>query len=163
MKITRWGEYALICALHLARRFSEPVVGGTEIAEIEGIPLQYTYQVLQKLRKGKVVSSVRGAQGGYRLARDPAEINLRDVLVAVEGDTFQIVCETNPVHLDGRCQEGSGCDLSNVWRELKVSIDSLLEQKTLASILSSPAPSPLVELGSSPKSNHLVDEKTLDA
>ncbi|MBX7139431.1 MAG: hypothetical protein K1X83_15795, partial [Oligoflexia bacterium] len=61
--------------------------------------------------------------------------NLQQVLTAVEGNTFQVICDHNPVDPEGRCQIGNSCSLKEVWHDLKNSIDKLLATKTLASML----------------------------
>lgn len=135
MHITRWGEFGILCALHLARRFETGSVSAAEIADSQGIPIQYTQQILQRLRKGKVIKSLRGPRGGYTLSCDPAQINLRQVLQAAEGETFNLHCESNPVY-PGACPSDLTCTLGNVWRELKIAIDSALEKHTLQKLIS---------------------------
>lgn len=136
MRVTKWGEFGILCSLYLARKYSEGAVGAAEIAERQLIPLQYTQQILQRLRKGKVIQSVRGPHGGYRLARSPEAITLKDILYAAEGATFEIICETKPVY-DEQCSADRqpACGLRNVWYELRESIDALLTARTLASLL----------------------------
>jgi Rrf2 family protein len=136
MHITRWGEYGILCSLYLARDYSpDSSVGAAEIAETQGIPLQYTQQILQRLRKGEIIESVRGPHGGYKLTTTPEKISLRKILYAAEGETFEIVCDANPVY-EGRCDNAAhACGLKLVWTDLKVAIDELLEKENLASLL----------------------------
>ena len=140
MRITRWGEYGILCSLYLAKKAKEhgssdqAAVGAAEIGETQGIPIQYTQQILQRLRKGDIIKSVRGPHGGYQLSRSPEETNLKDVLNAAEGATFEIICDTNPVYAD-MCESGRACALRGVWHDLKSAVDALLEQRTLAMLL----------------------------
>ena len=69
MRITTWAEYGVICALHLAKRTDEAAVNGRDIAAREGLPGDYVEQILLRLRRAGVVESVRGARGGYFLAK----------------------------------------------------------------------------------------------
>ena len=133
MRITKWGEFGILCCLYLARRAEKAPVGATDIAAAQMIPLQYTQQILQRLRKGKIIESVRGPHGGYRLVRTPAATTLREILYAAEGDTFENICEVNPVYPE-MCGNRA-CGLKVVWEDLKVAIDQLLEKRTLAEIL----------------------------
>ncbi len=153
MRVTKWGECGVLCSLHLARRSSsEAAVGAVEIAESQGLDLQYTQQVLQRLRKGGVVESERGPRGGYRLARPPHSITLKDILYAAEGDTFQIICDYAPIHPNpdntSMCATKENCSLHGVWQELRQAIDDLLEHRSLADLMAQEArPSDLVTLG----------------
>jgi len=131
MRITKWGEYGILCCLYLARKGLDACVGASEIAEHELIPLQYTQQILQRLRKGGVIASVRGPGGGYRIARTPEKISVKQILDAAEGFTFQVMCEVR----SGDCQNFPDCPLRLIWCELRQNIDKLLTEKTLATLL----------------------------
>lgn len=164
MRITRWGEYGILCCLYLARKeravagpgkgvrstsageaftggatvsqeqASSDTVGAAEIAAAQGIPLQYAQQILHRLKKGKVVRSLRGPHGGYALQKSPGNTSLKEILYAAEGDTFEVLCDTDPVYES--CAEGRpNCGLRQVWRELKFAIDALLDQRSLAQVL----------------------------
>ena len=140
MRITKWGEYGILCSLFLASKQAEAEEGqatsvsAQEIADAQAIPLQYTHQILQRLRKGDIIKSVRGPKGGYQLTREAKEIDLKTVLEASEGATFEIICETNPPYGE-MCGSEQVCGLSGVWRELKEAIDGVLMSKNLASLL----------------------------
>jgi Rrf2 family protein len=151
MRVTKWGECGILCALHLAKNYNGPTIGAAEIAESQGIDLPYTQQILQRLRKGNVIESVRGPHGGYRLQRAPAEISLKDILYAVEGDTFQIICDHSPLHPEmnepNRCSTRETCSLHGVWQELRSAIDKLLEERTLEHLANAEVSAPeLVQL-----------------
>ncbi len=152
MRVTKWGECGILCSLYLAERYGAPPVGAAEIAETQGLDLPYTQQILQKLRKGDVIESARGPKGGYTLQRKPDEITLKDILYAVEGDTFQIICDHHPLHPDALhptlCATRESCGLHGVWQDLRAAIDKLLEERTLADLLKKNVlPNPLVQLG----------------
>lgn len=151
MRVTKWGECGILCALHLAKNKDAAPIGAAEIADSQGIDLPYTHQILQKLRRGDVVESVRGPHGGYRLKREPAKVSLKDILYAVEGDTFQIVCESSPLHPDveapSMCSTRESCGLRGVWQELRTSIDALLQSKTLQDLMATEDEQNLVQLG----------------
>ena len=139
MRVTKWGECGILCAVHLAKRYNEPPVGAHDIADSQQLDLQYTQQVLQRLRKGGLIESVRGPRGGYRLARAPSAVTLKDILYAAEGETFEIICDYAPLHpqtnKEFSCSTQQGCSLHGVWRELRETIDSFLEKKTLEQLL----------------------------
>lgn len=133
MRITKWGEYGILCSMYLARNADRPAVGAVEIAKEKVIPLQYTHQILQRLRKGGIISSIRGPQGGYRLSRPADQINLKQILFAVEGGTFEVICDVNP-----NCpRQDCSCQLSPIWRGLQDEVNRVLEEKTLAAVIAS--------------------------
>jgi Rrf2 family cysteine metabolism transcriptional repressor len=133
MHITRWGEYGIICCLYLARSYEQAAVGAAEIAKTQAIPEQYTRQILQRLRKGGVITSVRGASGGYRLCRAPQKISLREVVAAAEGTTFEIICESDPPYKVS-CHRSEVCGLQEIWHGLKQCVDTYLERISLADL-----------------------------
>ncbi len=97
MRITTWGEYGLIVSLGLARRAGEGPVAARELAEHEKLPHDYVEQILLRLRRAGLVESVRGAKGGYHLARAPHAITVKDVMDASEHVTFEVNCDLHPV------------------------------------------------------------------
>lgn len=123
--------------MYLGRQHSVgKAVGANEIADTQAIPMQYAQQILHRLRRGGVIKSVRGPRGGFLLAREPEMINLKEILQAAEGHTFEIVCTTDPVYAH-RCTEDYACGLKVVWHDLKDAVDRLLEERTLARLLAS--------------------------
>ncbi len=151
MRITKWGECGILCSLYLAQHYKEGSIGAAEIAKSQGLDLQYTQQILQRLRKGAIIDSMRGPHGGYSLVRPPEEITLKDILYAAEGDTFQIICDYAPIYptteSPGCCSTQENCSLHTVWQELRSAIDTLLEQRTLAYLMRLKSPqSALIQL-----------------
>jgi len=134
MRITTWAEYGVICALHLARRTSLGPVTGREIAARERLPADYVEQILLRLRRAGVISSTRGARGGYALARPAREISIRAVIHASELETFDLHCVSHPVETD-RCSASHNCSIRPVWVMLQTRIDDVLESVCLADLL----------------------------
>ncbi len=134
MRITTWAEYGLICALHLARRPEDGPVTGREIAARERLPGDYVEQILLRLRRAEIVRSVRGAHGGYLLAREPGEISVRDVINASELATFDLHCVSHPVD-EERCSASHECSIRPVWLLLQSKIDDVLESVRLSDLL----------------------------
>lgn len=139
MRITRWGEYGIHCCSYVAVRekAGQPLITAQEIAEAQGIPVDYTRQILQRLKNGGVIKTVRGPQGGYLLAKPAAEINLADILRASEGDTFEVLCETNPLN-DQRCAPGGDCNVRPIWHKLHDHIETFLKGYTLEYLAAQP-------------------------
>ena len=134
MRVTTWTEYSLIISLHLARRGNGQPVAARDISDAERLPGDYVEQILLRLRRAGLVESVRGARGGYFLARDPAKISVHDVMTACDHQTFEINCDTHQVD-DERCGPGSQCSIRPVWKALRNRVDDLLKGVTLADLL----------------------------
>ena len=134
MRITTQAEYGLICALHLARRMDAGPVTGREIAVHERLPADYVEQIMLKLRRATIVTSTRGARGGYRLARPADQITVRDVISASEHSTFDVHCVTHPVG-EERCAESHDCSIRPVWVLLQRKIDEVLNSVRLSDLL----------------------------
>lgn len=134
MRITTWAEYGLICALHLAKRAGEGPITGREIAAGERLPADYVEQILLRLRRAGLVSSTRGARGGYSLSRPAEEISVRQVIAASELGTFDLHCVSHPVG-EERCSESQSCSIRPVWMMLQRKIDDVLESVHLGDLL----------------------------
>jgi Rrf2 family protein len=136
MRITTWTEYSLIISLHLAKRGATGggPVAAREIAEQERLPGDYVEQILLRLRRAGLVESVRGARGGYYIAKDPEAITMRDIMTASEHQTFEMNCESHPVDVE-RCTSGSACSIRPVWHALQLRVDELLGSISLADLM----------------------------
>ena len=152
MRITTWTEYSLIISIHLAKRGKTGglPVAARELAEVERLPADYVEQILLRLRRAGIVESVRGARGGYFLAKAPSAITVRDIMAASEHQTFEINCESHPVDAE-RCSAGTACSIRPVWQTLQVRIDEVLSSVTVADLLRE-QPQELVTLSSAPAS-----------
>lgn len=136
MRVTTWTEYSLIISLHLAKRgrMGGGPVAARELADAERLPADYVEQILLRLRRAGLVESVRGAKGGYLLARQPSDISVRDVMSASEHQTFEVNCETHQVDAE-RCSPGSTCSIRPVWHALQQRVDDLLAGISLADLM----------------------------
>lgn len=136
MRVTTWTEYSLIISLHLAKRRREGLgaVAARELAEVERLPGDYAEQILLRLRRSGLVDSLRGAKGGYLLARDPEAISVHDVMNAAEHQTFELNCETHSIDTH-RCAPGANCSIRPMWMALQQRIDGFLQGVTLADLM----------------------------
>jgi Rrf2 family protein len=136
MRVTTWTEYSLIISIHLAKRGRKGngPVAARELADIERLPADYVEQILLRLRRAGLVESVRGARGGYYLAKEPTAISVRDVMAASEHQTFEINCSTHPVTAE-RCSPETTCSIRPVWRALQQRVDELLAGISLADLM----------------------------
>ena len=122
-------------ASYIARQFDagRKTVGAAELAEAQGLALDYTQQVLHRLRDGGVLSSVRGPNGGYCLSRKAQEISLLDILLASEGESFEVMCETRPLS-EHRCAPEVHCGIRHVWYGLREHVNEYLRGYSLADL-----------------------------
>jgi len=136
MRITTWTEYSLIISIHLAKRGAagNGPVAAREIAEQERLPGDYVEQILLRLRRAGLVESVRGAKGGYYLAKEPGAISMRDIMTASEHQTFEMNCATHPVD-EERCSPSASCSIRPVWHALQQRVDELLGSISLADLM----------------------------
>ncbi len=145
MHITQWGEYGIQCSAFIAKRerAGALVVSAHEIADAQKIDLQYAQQILHRLKRNDVIKSVRGPHGGYGLNARPDQITLHDILLACEGNTFDIICEVKPINAD-RCDQSSPCNLRPIWYKLKTHINEFLTGYTLADLLDAKEPEDII-------------------
>jgi Rrf2 family protein len=134
MRVTTWAEYGLIVSIHLARRAGQGPVAARELSEHERLPHDYVEQILLRMRRAGIVDSVRGAKGGYLLAREPQAVSVKDVIEASEHVTFEVNCDVHRVDAD-RCDPSTACSIRPVWRLLERRINDLLAGITLADLL----------------------------
>lgn len=129
------GDYASRALLSLA--LHQDVSGPTtvrDIAERTGLPQPYLEQILLALKGAGLVRSKRGVGGGYVLARPPAEINLAEILRAVDGPI--VLGDFGDPHTDGACDHEGQCVLLAIWNKAGEVMRQHLEGYTLASIAS---------------------------
>lgn len=134
MRVTTWAEYGLIVSLHLAKRSGQGPVAARELSEQERLPHDYVEQILLRLRRAGLVESVRGAKGGYLLARAAQSVSVKDVIEASEHVTFEVNCDLHPVDAE-RCDPGTACSIRPVWRLLERRINDVLSGISLADLL----------------------------
>jgi Rrf2 family protein len=112
----------------------EGPITGREIASNERLPADYVEQILLRLRRAGLVNSVRGARGGYSLARAPEDVSVREVIAASELGTFDLHCVSHPVG-EERCAESQSCSIRPVWMMLQQKIDDVLQSVHLGDLL----------------------------
>ena len=131
MNITSKSRYALKIMMDLTHYRSLPHVKRVDIAKRQGIPPDYLDQIMVRLRSGKLVESIRGRGGGYRLARSPDTISLWDVFGTVEDSIYPVGCVGGSAH---SCDFEAGCVAKSAWEDIFSAIKSPLEKIKLTSI-----------------------------
>jgi len=133
MKLSSKGRYAVMALADIARfNFNQPI-SLRDISLRQGISLDYLEQLFLKLKKNKIVSSVRGQKGGYILSRTASDIKLADILFAVEEEVKTIGCEK---HSSKGCNGKSAkCITHNLWDELEDYINNFFKKKSLGDLM----------------------------
>ena len=129
MWVSSKGEYGLRALFDLAQHYEQGTVQTKDIAHRQDIPESYLSQLLLILRKAGFIVSQRGPQGGHSLARPPAQINLAEVITALEGTTAPLRCVEEGVERE--CRLLDRCVLRDVWQEVKQAIEGVLSGTTL--------------------------------
>tara|TARA_B100000131_G_C17859111_1_gene509251 strand:+ start:276 stop:698 length:423 start_codon:yes stop_codon:yes gene_type:complete len=133
MKLSSKGRYAVMALADLASFDPKEPVSLRDISLRQGISLVYLEQLFLKLKKNKIVNSVRGNKGGYILNRNASEIKIADVLFAVEEKVKTIGCEK---HSKKGCNgKNTKCITHNLWDELENYINDFFEKKNLSDLI----------------------------
>ena len=127
MKLSTRGRYGVRLMLDLALHEGERPVLLRDIAKRQEISEKYLWQLINPLKTAGMINSLRGAHGGYVLAKAPADINLRQILTILEGSLCLVDCVENPA----ACNRSASCFTRDVWAETAVGISKTLEAMTL--------------------------------
>jgi Rrf2 family protein len=136
------GEYGVRLMVQLGRHFGQGPASLAEIAAEEDLPRAYLEQLVMSLRDAGLVTSTRGAHGGYQLARDPGEIRMSEVLRALEGPLAPMICASDDPEHATICDRTSRCTVSVLWVRVRDAVTGALDAVTLADLVPLPgAPS----------------------
>lgn len=130
MRLTTKGRYAVTAMLDLAIHATEGPISLNEISGRQNISLSYLEQLFSKLRRYGLVESVRGPGGGYRLSRLDSEINVADIVDAVNETLDSTRCQKK-----GDCQDGQECLTHHLWMDLSDQIHNFLSSVTLQNLI----------------------------
>ena len=128
MKISTKGKYGLRAMIDLAQYSEQEAVSISSIAQRQKISESYLEQLVAKLKKAGLVVSIRGAAGGYRLARPASCISVGDVLRALEGDVRAVICTAQT---EEGCEGEELCVTKYVWQRINESIEKTVDEMML--------------------------------
>lgn len=131
MKISTRGRYAARAMLDLALYSGGSPVLIRDISKRQDISELYLKQILAPLRVDGLIRTIRGARGGFTLARPPSQIKLIEIVHSVEGSTAPVECVDDA----GVCQRGDSCVIRGAWMEMKRAVDKVLESITLQDLV----------------------------
>lgn len=132
MKISTKGRYAVRVMLDLAVHNTGEYVKVKQIAERQGISEKYLEQIISILNKAGYVKSIRGAQGGYRIAKEPKYYTVGMILRLTEGSLSPVACLDDAVN---ECERCDTCETLQVWRDLKEAIDNVVDNVTVQDLV----------------------------
>ncbi len=130
MRLTTKGRYAVTAMLDLALHYDEGPITLADISHRQGISLSYLEQLFSKLRKNGLVDSTRGPGGGYRLSRSADEIDVAEVITAVDEKVDATRCGGL-----GNCQDDERCLTHELWTDLSDQIYSFLKGISLGALV----------------------------
>lgn len=145
LRISRLTDYGTVVLAHLASD-SARLMSAAEVAATSGLGLPTVSKILKSLAKADLVVSTRGAQGGYRLSREPQLISAADVIDALEGPVSITECSG----ADSHCDYEAVCNVGSAWQRINVAIRRALEDVSLSDLLRSHSPIPQFEFSGFP-------------
>lgn len=135
MKVSTKSRYGLAAMVDLAEQFGKGPVALRNVAARQQLSEHYLEQLMSSLRNAGFVRSIRGAQGGYVLGKDPKEISVGEIVRAMEGPIAPVDClleasgENNPY-----CDKTCDCIRRDIWRKMGDSINDTLDSISLGSL-----------------------------
>jgi len=150
MRISTKGDYATRALQDLALHFDQGPIPIEKIATRQGLPVRYLEQLLLTLKRAGFLLSKRGVNGGYSLAKPPAQVTLGEIIRAVDGPIESIYCLGQPPRQE--CAYETDCVLREVWGEVGQAVSAIVDRTTLQDICerirSKAAESPVTQVAS---------------
>lgn len=132
MLISTKGRYGVMIMVYLAGNYNKGHKPLKEIAASQDLSEKYLEQIINPLTKAGLLTSYRGAQGGYALSREPKEITVGDILRILEGSLAPVYCVAD----EGKtCEKQGSCNSVTVWKRIKDAIDNVVDNLTLEDLL----------------------------
>lgn len=132
LKLSKLTDYAAVVMAQIARH-PERAHAAADLAEAVQLPHPTVSKTLKMLVRAGLLTSRRGAQGGYRLSRPAAQITASDIIAAIEGPVAMTECS----HADGDCDLISSCGVADNWQRVTLGVRTLLDSVTLAHLAQS--------------------------
>jgi Rrf2 family protein len=145
MQVSARGDYAVRAALGLASSYPATVSAQT-LADAQGMPRKFLEAVLADLRRAGLVQGVRGSEGGYVLKQPPDQVSVGSVLRAVDGPLAGV----RGMRPEETAYEGTAAHLSELWVAVRSAVRGVLDEVTLAQLVSGRLPARVRKLTSAP-------------
>ena len=137
LRISKLTDYGTVLLAHLAAN-QATVCSAADVALATGIGLPTVSKLFKSLARAGLVTSTRGANGGYRLSRGPQHISAADVIDALEGPVSITECSAS----DGDCEHEGVCSVGGAWQRVNVAIHRALQDVTLNDLIRTNSPVP---------------------
>lgn len=144
MRMSAKAEYAVRAMVQLAAAGEGELVKTDDLAKAQGIPPQFLVDILTVLRTDRLVRSHRGRDGGYELAKPAREISVADVLRCIDGPLASV----RDIGLGDLPYSGPTAALTDVWRALRASMRSVLEETSIAAVATGDLPKHVADFAS---------------
>ena len=132
MKLSTRGRYGVRLMFDLALHYGDGPIYLRDIAERQGVSVKYLWQLINPLKSTGLVNSTRGAHGGYVLGKEPERISLKEILQVLEGSLCLVDCVDSP----SLCEQSPSCIAREIWGEASRGMQQVLENTTLATMVS---------------------------
>lgn len=152
LRISKLTDYGTVVLAHLAGNPGS-VCSAADVAQVTGIAVPTVSKLLKSLARAELVTSTRGANGGYQLARDPREISAASVIDALEGPVSITECSAT----DSHCDYEDVCNVGSSWQRINIAIRRALEDISLIDLLRTNSPVPSFRFAGMPIT---VEKKT---
>ena len=144
IKVSRLADYAVVVLATMAAKSEQELMTGTGLSRTTGLPEPTVSKLLKLLTKAQILSSVRGANGGYRLTHLPEAISIADIVIAVDGPVALTACvEGSNTSCDYTCS----CPVKGRWDFVNDAVRGALEEITLADMMKDNKPRKKVQEG----------------
>ncbi len=132
MRVSTRARYGINAVYELTRNYNEGTLAIKTISKRQDIPMQYLEQLIVKLRKAGIVESLRGAKGGYKLAKPPKDITAWDVILCLEGAFAPVHCKQ---YEQEGCEHENECAGKIIWTKVNYSVKDAVENITFQDLL----------------------------
>ena len=133
MSVTQKCQYGLRALFELAKRENEGVVRASDIAQAQSIPKRFLDVILNQLRQGGFVESMRGKKGGFFLSRPADSIKVGEVVRFMDGPVHAMDCQQEG--LTSRCPLKGQCVFEELWDQARTALESVYDARTLADLV----------------------------
>lgn len=135
MKLSTKYRYGSRAILEIAKNYGNGPIKRKTLVEILDIPDSYLENILVSMKNGGIITTIRGANGGYQLAKSPKDYTIYDVIKAMGGGEAPVKCLDDPTS----CNKVDSCATRVVWKKMKEAMDTVLKEFTLQELINTEA------------------------